>query len=170
MLSFVGSALPRTARPAVRVVSRTGLRSFRLSAIRSLATPSSTQHAPVLGSTSVSQSLFAPLDAFASRHLGPRSSDVDEMLQSLGYDSIEKFVDDTIPSSIRLRDLNEVEERLPRLSESELSRRGNEIADMNVVKKSLIGMGYYNTNVPPVIQRNVNILMRRISGRRHKTD
>ena len=80
---------------------------------------------------------------------------MEEMLKALGYDSIETFVNDTIPPSIRLGESEKTEDRLPRLSESELLRRGNEIASMNTVKKSLIGMGYCNTNVPPVIQRNV---------------
>ncbi|MCO5553692.1 hypothetical protein L7F22_007218 [Adiantum nelumboides] len=74
------------------------------------------------------------------------------MLKALGYDSIETFVNDTIPPSIRLGESEKTEDRLPRLSESELLRRGNEIASMNTVKKSLIGMGYCNTNVPPVLE------------------
>ncbi|MCO5612571.1 hypothetical protein L7F22_066839 [Adiantum nelumboides] len=77
------------------------------------------------------------------------------MLQSLGYDSLEKFVDDTLPASIRLTDVEGKEERLPALSESEIARRGKDIASMNTLAKSLIGMGYHNTNVPPVIQRNI---------------
>lgn len=122
---------------------------------RFLATPASNRHAPSLGSQSLNKSLFAPLDTFSARHLGPRSADVEYMLQSLGYDSLEKFVDDTLPASIRLTDVEGKEERLPALSESEIARRGKDIASMNTLAKSLIGMGYHNTNVPPVIQRNI---------------
>jgi glycine dehydrogenase len=163
MLALLRTSLPRNARIASRAThSRASIAvPRRISpATRTLATLSSTQNAPSLGSSSVSESLFAPLDAFAPRHLGPRSSDVQEMLQALGYDSIESFVDDTIPPSIRLPSLEGAQERLPKLSESELLQRGNEIGSMNVVKKSLIGMGYYNTKVPPVIQRNVSLLLR----------
>lgn len=110
---------------------------------------------PALGSSSLISSVFAPLDDFSARHLGPRKGDEEAMLQELGYTSVEDFVRDTLPASIRLEPADSVEERLPALSESELLRRGDEIAQMNVVKKSLIGMGYWNTNVPPVIQRNV---------------
>lgn len=157
MLALVRISLPRSPRLASRATSSKLILNTRSSSsLRFLATLSSTQNAPSLGSASVSESLFAPLDAFAPRHLGPRSSDVEEMLEALGYDSIEKFVNDTIPPSIRLTNLEGAQERLPRLSESELLQRGNEIAGMNTVKKSLIGMGYYNTKVPPAIQRNVS--------------
>lgn len=122
---------------------------------RTLATAAAERDAPSLGSKPLAKSLFAPLDAFAPRHLGPRASDEAKMLSALGYDSIEDFVDDSLPASIRLKPANDVEQRLPALSESELLRRGDEIARMNVKKKSLIGMGYWNSNVPPVIQRNV---------------
>lgn len=164
MLALVRTSLPRSG--AIRYASRgvlsrasTASSSRVATADRTLATMASTQNAPSLGSSAVSESLFAPLDAFAPRHLGPRPSDVQEMLQALGYDSIESFVDDTIPSSIRLPSLEGAQERLPRLSESELLYRGNQIAGMNIVKKSLIGMGYYNTKVPPVIQRTVSVIL-----------
>lgn len=166
MLALVRTSLPRSTRYAGRgVASRANIaspcRAATAVAPRTLATISSTQNAPSLGSSAVSESLFAPLDAFAPRHLGPRPSDVQEMLQALGYDSIESFVDDTIPPSIRLTSLEGAQERLPKLSESELLYRGNQIAEMNVVKKSLIGMGYYNTKVPPVIQRTVSTFVKR---------
>jgi hypothetical protein len=163
MLALVRTSLPRSipryaSRSLASRVSIAG--SYRVApATRTLATLASTQNAPSLGSSAVSESLFAPLDAFAPRHLGPRPSDIQEMLQALGYDSIESFVDDTIPSSIRLPSLEGAQERLPRLSESELLYRGNQIGNMNVVKKSLIGMGYYNTKVPPVIQRTVSVFI-----------
>lgn len=130
-------------------------RSYLPSSSRHLATAASERNAPSLGSKPLAESLFAPLDKFAPRHLGPRGSDQEEMLSALGYSSIEDFVNDTLPNSIRLKPAEGVEQRLPALSESELLRRGDEIAKMNQVKKSLIGMGYWNSNVPPVILRNI---------------
>lgn len=128
--------------------------------IRNYVTAPSAPLAPVFGSSKVSSSLFAPLDKFEPRHLGPRESDVQSMLETLGYSNMDQFLEEAVPSSIRLSDTKESKDRysqtiLP-LSESELLRRGNEIANMNSKVKSLIGMGYHNTLVPNVILRNVS--------------
>ncbi|CAD6890065.1 unnamed protein product [Tilletia laevis] len=122
---------------------------------RSLATLQSTLNAPQLGSSEVAQSLFAPLDAFEHRHLGPRASHVQAMLEKIGYSDMEAFVQDAVPKSIRLDQSTVNTSALQPLSESELLRRGTEIAAGNAKFKSLIGMGYNNTLVPNVILRNV---------------
>lgn len=127
---------------------------------RSLATSTSASLAPVFGSSTVSSSLFAPLDKFEPRHLGPRENDIQSMLNTLGYQDMDGFLKDAVPASIRLSDTEESKEKYSKtilpLSESELLRRGNEIAGMNQKVKSLIGMGYHNTLVPNVILRNVS--------------
>ena len=46
---------------------------------------------------------FAPLDKFAPRHIGPRGDDVAAMLKEVGAASLDKLIDDVIPSSIRLK-------------------------------------------------------------------
>jgi glycine dehydrogenase len=116
-------------------------------------------------------SVFAALDTFAPRHIGPRDGDIAKMLAVLGYDSLDAFVRDAVPAEIRLAADGQKEtagaqdgrqgdrmasKRIAALSESELARRGRAIADMNRPVKSLIGLGYHNTNVPPVILRNVS--------------
>jgi len=59
--------------------------------------------------TGVGRRLSAPtLDVlhpshFAYRHIGPRRTDVDEMLELLGYESLESFIDAVVPEEIRLR-------------------------------------------------------------------
>lgn len=105
----------------------------------------------------MAESIFAPLDSFQARHLGPRPAHVDQMLKHLGYQSLDDFIADAVPKDIRLteQDSTKGSQAILPLSESELLRRGQDIANKNKVYKSLIGMGYQNTLVPPVILRNV---------------
>src|SRR5260221_14782789 len=46
---------------------------------------------------------FAPLDTFSRRHIGPQPDEIDEMLRTLKYASLDELVDDVIPPAIRLR-------------------------------------------------------------------
>ena len=91
---------------------------------------------------------------FASRHIGPTNSDVQFMLQTLGYDSLEKFISDVVPGSIAMKD--KLGDKLPKaLSESEAIAELRIRASKNKVFRSLIGMGYYGTITPAVVLRNV---------------
>lgn len=89
------------------------------------------------------QSIFTPLDTFLPRHVGPRDRDVDEMLQTLGYKSMDEFVDAAIPTSVRVDQLKDVDGPggIRPLSELELRRRVEEVAGLNKPMKSYIGMG-----------------------------
>ena len=96
--------------------------------------------------------LFDPLDPFVDRHLGPSRTEMAEMLDSLGLDSLDTLVDAVIPRSIRsTRPLavgsGEEEHRLL----ADLQR----IAAENQVRRSYIGMGYHESVMPPVVLRNV---------------
>ncbi|MGK2926335.1 MAG: aminomethyl-transferring glycine dehydrogenase [Lysobacterales bacterium] len=89
---------------------------------------------------------------FVMRHIGPRDEHVREMLAEIGMESLDELVRRTIPSAIRL----DAELDLPEaLSESATLARLREIAGRNVIRHSMIGMGYHETILPPVIQRNV---------------
>lgn len=91
-------------------------------------------------------------DKFVNRHIGPSESDIQEMVKICGVNSVEELINQTIPSKIRLKnDINLGRE----LSEYEFKNYLNEIASKNKVFKSYIGMGYYPTIMPPVIQRNI---------------
>jgi glycine dehydrogenase len=76
------------------------------------------------------------------------------MVSKLGYQSMDEFVEATVPPSIRVSGTVN-ESTIPPLSESELWYRAKELAGRNKVFKSYIGMGYHNAVVPPVILRNV---------------
>ena len=93
-----------------------------------------------------------PSDTFVRRHLGPSESEITAMLEDLGIGSLDALMDQTIPSSIRLE--RPLDLGAPR-GEHELLAELKVIASRNVVARSLIGMGYYDTIVPPVIQRNI---------------
>ena len=92
---------------------------------------------------------------FADRHIGPRSEDIELMLTTLGYPSMEDFIDDVVPADIRLSSAFSLNEATRGLSESEALTVLKELASENKVFRSYIGMGYYNCFVPPVIQRNI---------------
>jgi len=89
---------------------------------------------------------------FLSRHLGTTGSDVQVMLDAIGYPSLESLVDDAVPAGIRLgRPLDLPEAR----SEPEALTWLRSIMGRNQVLKSFIGQGYHGTHVPGVIQRNI---------------
>lgn len=100
-------------------------------------------------------SLFASLDTFADRHIGPDDNEVAHMLTELGYNSMDAFVADTVPEKIRSSSTSLGDEIIPSLTESQLSLRAKELGKANKPFKSYIGMGYHNAVVPPVILRNV---------------
>ncbi|XP_064476938.1 glycine dehydrogenase (decarboxylating), mitochondrial-like [Ornithodoros turicata] len=89
---------------------------------------------------------------FCSRHLGPREKDQREMLKYLEVKNISELIDKTVPENIRLnREMNLDDP----LSEEELIDRARQLADMNKVWRSYIGMGYYGCLTPNTILRNV---------------
>jgi glycine dehydrogenase len=95
---------------------------------------------------------FAYTDRFVDRHLGPRSSEVQEMLSVLGLASLDDLVDKAVPQSIQLQRPLQIE---PGRSEYELLADLKAISSQNQVFRSFIGMGYSNCITPPVIQRNI---------------
>jgi glycine dehydrogenase len=98
------------------------------------------------------ESVNAGLAPFVSRHIGPTPSDVEEMLQIVGQPSLEALLDVAVPRSIRT-------ERALRLdaapSERAVIAELRALANRNTVLRPMIGLGYYGTVVPPVVQRNV---------------
>jgi glycine dehydrogenase len=91
-------------------------------------------------------------DRFLTRHIGPDDRDVAGMLQVIGVPTLDALIEETIPSSIRLRrplDLPAAR------SEHELLDLAHSIAQKNDAFRSLLGMGYSDCITPPVILRNV---------------
>ena len=93
-----------------------------------------------------------PSDDFPPRHIGPRSGDVEAMLEFLGYGDIDTLVQDTIPDDILMKQPLDVPEAK---GEFALIRELRELASKNKVYQSFIGLGYHDCITPPVIQRNI---------------
>ncbi len=91
-------------------------------------------------------------DNFVNRHIGPRESEITEMLQAVGVSSMEELIEQTIPSNIRLKEPLKLQEGL---SERQYYRKILSLAAQNKVYNTYIGMGYYDTITPAVILRNV---------------
>lgn len=91
-------------------------------------------------------------DSFAQRHIGPRLDDTQEMLKTLGVETLDQLLDQTLPASIRMPAPLNLGEGL---SEAAFLQRMRELASKNKVLKTYIGMGYYGTHTPSVILRNV---------------
>src|SRR3954466_7696430 len=89
---------------------------------------------------------------FAYRHIGPRRADVEEMLELLGYESLDSFIDAGVAEEIRLRRPLALP---PGRSEREVLQALRGLAGMNRVFRSYIGMGYAGCFTPQVVQRNV---------------
>src|SRR4051812_3301883 len=91
-------------------------------------------------------------DRFVNRHNGPDDADVADMCKTLGVASLDALVDETVPSSIRLKKAMSLPNAV---SEAELLEELHDISKKNRVTKSFIGMGYADTHTPSVILRNV---------------
>ncbi len=89
---------------------------------------------------------------FIERHNGIRKDDELKMLEKIGIDSADKLIDETIPPSIRLKNELNISDGL---NEYEYLQHLKGLGAKNKVFKSFIGMGYYNTIMPGVIQRNL---------------
>ena len=96
--------------------------------------------------------MLEPLDSFLRRHVGPSTTDIEEMLKVIGAPSLDALIDGTIPKSIRLK--KPLELPAP-LTEAAVLAELKALAGKNQVFKSLIGAGYSGTVTPGVIQRNI---------------
>jgi glycine dehydrogenase len=89
---------------------------------------------------------------FLRRHNGPQGDDIKSMLEDMGLDSVDRLIDETIPAGIRMKGELDVPEGM---TEYEYLNHVRALAAKNKIFKTYIGLGYYNTIVPPVIMRNV---------------
>ncbi|HXI71072.1 MAG TPA: aminomethyl-transferring glycine dehydrogenase [Verrucomicrobiae bacterium] len=95
---------------------------------------------------------LAHSDQFVRRHIGPNAAETAEMLALLGHKDLDKLIDAAVPQKIRLgKTLNLPAARSEFDALADLRRIANETK----VYRSFIGMGYYDTITPPVIQRSV---------------
>ena len=91
-------------------------------------------------------------DKFVDRHNGPRENDVKLMLSKIGAKSVDELIDQTIPAAIRLKKPLDLSAGM---TEYNYHKHLRAIASKNKIFKTYIGLGYSNTIIPPVVQRNV---------------
>lgn len=91
-------------------------------------------------------------EAFKNRHIGPDEKQTQAMLKTLGVQSVDELIEQTVPANIRLSK----EMQLPKAKTERkyIDHLRASFAE-NKVYRQFIGMGYYNTHMPPVIQRNI---------------
>ena len=91
-------------------------------------------------------------DFLSRRHNGIGPKDEETMLRKIGVSSLDELIDKTIPSNIRLKEPLD----LPKpMTEYEFAQHIAQLASKNKLYTTYIGMGWYGTITPAVIQRNV---------------
>ncbi|GAA4044497.1 aminomethyl-transferring glycine dehydrogenase [Flavobacterium chungnamense] len=91
-------------------------------------------------------------DSFALRHIGPRENDLQHMFKTIGVESLDQLIYETVPDNIRLK--KDLDLDAP-MTEYEYLTHIQELGKKNKVFKSYIGLGYHPAIVPAVIQRNI---------------
>lgn len=91
-------------------------------------------------------------NTFALRHLGPRETDLQHMLKTIGVESMEQLIYETLPDDIRLKSALNLDSAM---AEYEFSTHIQQLGNKNKIFKTYIGLGYNAAIVPAVIQRNV---------------
>ncbi len=91
-------------------------------------------------------------DLFSRRHIGPDEREIKLMLDEIGSPSLDEFIETVVPHPLRTKHSFALQ---PPVSEQNALSELNTIAKKNHVYRSLIGMGYYDTLIPSVIQRNI---------------
>jgi glycine dehydrogenase len=91
-------------------------------------------------------------DQFVNRHNGVSNKDLPKMLETIGVQSLDQLIDETVPDKIRLKREMDLPEAL---TEFDFLNELKRTAAKNKVYKTYIGMGYHGTITPSVILRNV---------------
>ncbi|HYD89870.1 MAG TPA: aminomethyl-transferring glycine dehydrogenase, partial [Flavobacterium sp.] len=91
-------------------------------------------------------------DAFALRHIGPRETDLQHMFKTIGVESIDQLIYETLPDDIRLKAPLNLD---PAMTEYEYLNHVQQLGNKNKIYRSYIGLGYHPTIVPAPIQRNI---------------
>ena len=89
---------------------------------------------------------------FSRRHIGPSTSELNDMLKTIGVRSIEDLLSQTIPDKIRLKTGLNIPDAI---SEMEFLKEIKKFSSLNKNFKTYIGLGYHDTFTPSVIQRNI---------------
>lgn len=141
------------SRPALSALQHNF--SSQRAATRVPTTVQGTTQVRFFSSSLVKHSALDPLDSYLRRHNGAVDGDLSTMLKTVGYENMDEFVKKVVPADILTSRELQIEPSNTGLTETQLTTRLKEIASKNKVFRSYIGQGYFGTNVPPVIQRNI---------------
>mmetsp|Transcript_41994 Transcript_41994/g.100960 ORF Transcript_41994/g.100960 Transcript_41994/m.100960 type:complete len:1020 (+) Transcript_41994:40-3099(+) len=97
--------------------------------------------------------LLAPSDTYISRHLGTSPQQQKEMVQQMGFNSVDELIDAVIPKHLRRTD--EMALHKEPVSETAALEKLREIMSKNIEVKNFMGQGYHGTITPATIQRNL---------------
>lgn len=100
----------------------------------------------------ISTHILMNTNSFALRHIGPSQEEQDDMLKTIGVESLERLIYETIPDDICLEKPLNLDAPM---TEYEYLNHVHELSKQNKVFKSYIGLGYHPSIVPAVIQRNI---------------
>lgn len=89
---------------------------------------------------------------FVNRHVGIKAEDIPLMLKTIGVESLDELIKQTIPANIMLKETLNLPEAM---SEREYAEHIAELGSKNEIYTSYIGMGWYDTVTPAPIQRNI---------------
>ena len=92
------------------------------------------------------------INSFENRHIGANQDDIKKMLNTIGLDSVDELIHQTIPNSILKNSPLKIEDAI---TENDYLKKLKEIADLNKNFDNYIGQGYYGTLTPSVIKRNI---------------
>ncbi|MCG7529782.1 aminomethyl-transferring glycine dehydrogenase [Psychrobium sp. MM17-31] len=106
----------------------------------------------VINSTLPLSAQLSTSEEFIARHNGPDVAEQQHMLSAINASSIKELIEQTLPSNIKLS--SPMGLAAPQ-SEVEMLKTLKAMANKNIVNRSFIGQGYYDTHVPHVILRNV---------------
>src|SRR3989339_228526 len=95
---------------------------------------------------------FESFEKFVDRHVGVSENDVKKMCSVIGVSSLDELIDKTVPASIRLKEKVQIEAAQ---TETEFLQSLKELSLKNKLFKNYIGLGYYPSITPGVIQRNI---------------
>ena len=91
-------------------------------------------------------------DVFALRHIGIKNEDLGHMLETVGADSLDQLIFETLPEGIRLKESLDLEAPM---SEHKFLAHMQELSEKNQLFRSYIGLGYHESLTPSVIKRNI---------------
>ncbi|ALJ04807.1 glycine dehydrogenase [Pseudalgibacter alginicilyticus] len=91
-------------------------------------------------------------NAFALRHIGPNQDDKKQMLETIGVESLDQLIYETLPDDIRLKNGLNLDKPM---TEHEYLLHIHELSKKNKAYTTYIGLGYHPTILPAVIQRNI---------------